>query len=86
MFKAFLKANPKIQVALQWLLKIFAVGGALNELRGAVMAAPVLYGMTQTGEIGVWFAGACVLGGIAMSVIIPMFAYKKLSKLIEVDK
>jgi hypothetical protein len=56
----------------------------LNEVRGLVLAAPVLYGMYQAGGslMAIW-VGLCSLGGIALSVIVPMFAAKKLRKFVQ---
>ena len=63
------------------LLKAGAVLLVLNEVRGLILAAPVFWGMYQAG--GSWMAiylGACSLGGIALSVIVPLFAAKKLKR------
>lgn len=65
-----------------WLVKagIFAI--VANEVRGAVLAAPVLYGVYTAG--GTWMAiylAACSLGGIALSVIVPVYAARKLKLL-----
>lgn len=65
-----------------WLVKagIFAI--VVNEVRGFVMAAPVLYGVYTAG--GTWMAiylAACSLGGIALSVIVPIWAARKLKLL-----
>ena len=63
------------------LLKVGAIAMIFNEVRGLVLAAPVIYGMWSTGgsAMAIWL-GICALGGIALSVIVPMFAYKKLDK------
>jgi hypothetical protein len=51
----------------------------LNEIRGFVLAAPVIYGMYVAGgtAMAVWL-GFCSLAGIALSVIGPLLAAKKL--------
>jgi fumarate reductase subunit D len=52
-----------------------------NEVRGAILAVPVLYGMYQAG--GSWMAiwvGFCSLVGIALSVVLPLIAAKKIQK------
>jgi len=70
-----------ITTLLDVLLKLGAVGLVVNEVRGLILAAPVLYGIYQAG--GTWTAiwvGVSSLGGIAMSVIVPMFAARKLKK------
>ena len=52
---------------------------ALNEIRGLILAVPVFYAMYQSGGslMAIWL-GISTLGGIALSVIIPMFAVRKL--------
>ena len=62
-------------------LKIGAVLLVANEVRGLILAAPILYGMYQAG--GSWMAiwlGICSLGGIALSVAVPVFAASRLQK------
>lgn len=62
-------------------LKLGALGLVFNEVRGIILAAPVLYGMYQAG--GTWTAiwlGVSSLGGIALSVIVPIFAAQRLKK------
>ena len=70
---------------LSWLAGLALKLGALlivaNEIRGLMLAAPILYGMYQAG--GTWMAlwlGFCSLAGIALSVIVPLFAVKKVRK------
>ena len=50
-----------------------------NEVRGVVLAAPVLYAMWQSGGtlMALW-VGFCSLAGIALSVAIPIFVARKL--------
>ena len=50
-----------------------------NEVRGFVVAAPVLYGMYETGgrTMAVWL-GICSLAGIALTVVGPLFVARKL--------
>ena len=61
------------------ILRSAAVLLALNEIRGLVLAAPVFYAMYQSGGslMAIWL-GISSLLGIALSVIIPMFALKKI--------
>lgn len=50
-----------------------------NEVRGLLLAVPVLYEMYAAG--GTWMAiwiGLCSLAGIAASVVAPIFVAKKL--------
>lgn len=61
------------------LLKVGIFAFIANEIRGFVLAAPVLYGVYEAG--GTWTAiylGACSLGGVALSVIVPLYAARKL--------
>ena len=50
-----------------------------NELRGLILAGPVLYGMYQAGgtAMAMWLA-FCSLAGIAVSVFVPLFVARKL--------
>ena len=60
------------------LLKSALVAFVFNELRGAVLAVPVLYGLYQAGGtlMAIWL-GVCSLGGIALSVLVPIFIDKR---------
>lgn len=60
------------------LLKSAIVAFVLNEVRGIILAGPVLYGMYQAGGtlMAIWL-GICSLGGIALSVVVPLFVDKK---------
>lgn len=60
-------------------LKAIAILLALNEIRGLLLAGPVLYAMYQSGGtlMAIWL-GFCSLAGIALSVIVPIFIAKKL--------
>ena len=54
----------------------------VNEIRGFVLAAPVLYAMYASGgEAMAMWVGFCSLAGIALSVVAPLFALKKLKLL-----
>lgn len=66
---------------LDALLKLGAVAILFNEIRGLILAVPVLYGMYQAGGtlMAIWL-GVSSLGGIALSVIVPLFAARKLRK------
>ena len=60
------------------LMKSAIVAFILNEVRGAILAVPVLYGMYQAGGtlMAIWI-GFCSLAGIALSVVVPLFIDKK---------
>jgi hypothetical protein len=54
----------------------------LNELRGFVLAVPILYGMYLAGGslMAIWL-GFCSLAGVALSVIVPAVAARRLGLL-----
>ena len=68
-----------LSAVLGMLLKCGAVLLVFNEIRGLVLAAPVIYGIYQAGGslMAIWI-GLCSLGGIALSVLVPLLAAKKL--------
>lgn len=70
-----------ISTLVAGLLKIGAVVLVLNEVRGLVLAVPVLWGMYEAGGtlMAIWL-GFSSLGGIALSVAIPAYAARKLSQ------
>ncbi|MXO61871.1 hypothetical protein [Qipengyuania oceanensis] len=56
-----------------FLLKFGAVLLILNEIRGFVMAAPIVWSLYQHGGSAMtWFITMCMLAGIAFSVIVPL--------------
>lgn len=61
------------------LVKVGIVALVANEVRGFILAAPVLYGMYASGGtmMALWL-GFCSLAGIAISVVAPLFVAKKL--------
>ena len=61
------------------LLKAAGILVAVNEIRGLILAAPVLYAMYETGgtAMAIWI-GLCSLGGIALSVIVPLVMLRRL--------
>ena len=69
--------------ALSLLLKAGAVFLAINEIRGLILAGPVLYSLYASGGTvtAIWI-GICSLGGIALSVLVPLFAAKKLQAIV----
>ena len=50
-----------------------------NEVRGLVLAGPVLYAMYAAGGtlMAIWI-GICSLAGIALSIIAPLFVARKM--------
>lgn len=66
---------------LDLLLKMGAVVFVANEVRGLVLAGPVLYGIYQSGgTLAAIWVGVSSLGGIALSVVVPIFAARRLRK------
>ncbi|MBV7267483.1 hypothetical protein [Erythrobacter ani] len=65
-------------------LKMGAVALVLNEVRGIILAVPVLYAMVQSGGslVALW-VGFSTLAGIALSVIVPLLAAKKLDAYVQ---
>ena len=66
-------------------LKVGAIALVMNEVRGLILAGPVIYGIYQAGGTltAIWL-GVSSLGGIALSVIVPVVAARKLRK--QIDK
>lgn len=50
-----------------------------NEVRGLILAGPVLYAMYEAGgtAMAIWL-GFCSLAGIVLSVVAPLFVARKL--------
>jgi hypothetical protein len=60
-------------------LAIGALALLTNEIRGAILAVPVLYAMAQADTwLAVW-VGFCSLAGIALSVIVPLWIWRKVT-------
>lgn len=61
------------------LLKVGVIALLVNEVRGVLLAGPVLYAMYRTGGTGMtlWL-GFCGLVGIGLSVAAPLVLAKKL--------
>ena len=68
--------EPRIIVRL--LVKASLVALAVNEVRGLILAGPVLYALYQSGgtAMAIWLA-FCSLAGIAISVFAPLFLARK---------
>jgi hypothetical protein len=51
----------------------------INEVRGLVLAAPILYAMYEAGgtAMAIWI-GFCSLAGIVISVVLPIIAARKI--------
>ncbi len=70
-----------MSICAAMLLKVGFVLFAANEIRGAILAGPVLYGIYQSGGtlVAIWL-GVCSLGGIALSVIVPLVVARKVKR------
>lgn len=71
--------NPTLSSILGLVINAGALLLIANEIRGLILAAPVLYAIAQAG--GTWAAlwvGFCSLAGIALSVIVPAILAKRL--------
>lgn len=68
-----------LSTLLSAFLKLGAFAVIFNEIRGLILAAPVLYGIYEAGGtlMALWI-GACSLAGIALSVIVPIMAARKI--------
>ncbi len=54
-----------------------------NEVRGLILTAPVFYGIYQAGgTLAALWLGVCSLGGIALSVIVPLFAARRIKAMV----
>ena len=72
--------NLSFHSGLRKALPVLSAVAVLNEIRGVVLAAPVLYGLAVNGStlMAVWVA-FCSLAGIALSVVIPRYIQRRLS-------
>lgn len=70
--------NEGLSALAGLLLKSAAALLLANEIRGLVLAAPVLYGMYEAGGtlMAIWL-GICSLAGIILSVVVPLFVARK---------
>ena len=72
------------EIVPKWMRALFALGAigiAANEIRGLILAAPVIYGLWLSGgTLMAWWIAICSLGGIALSVIVPVWLYRKWRK------
>lgn len=68
-----------LKILIGGLFKAGALLLAANEIRGLVLAGPVLYAMYEAGgtAMAIWL-GFCSLAGIALSVVVPILAARKL--------
>ena len=71
--------NETLSIFVAVLLKAGMGLLVANEIRGLILAGPVLFGMYTAG--GTWMAiwvAVCSLAGIALTVVAPMFVARKL--------
>ena len=63
------------------LLRLGWLALVANEIRGLVLAVPVIVGLIEAGgTLMAWWIAICSLGGIALSVIVPVWLYRKWRK------
>ena len=76
--------NGALSFLISLLLKTGLAMLVANEVRGLVLAAPVLYAMYEAGGtlMAIWI-GFCSLAGIAISVVAPLFVAKKMKSRLE---
>lgn len=69
----------QLSAFLSMLLKIGGVALVANEVRGLILAGPVIWAMLHSGgsAMAIWL-GLCSLGGIALSVIVPVVLARRL--------
>ena len=73
--------SASLSLFLSHCLKAGAFLFVVNEIRGLILAAPVLYAIYEGG--GSWMAlwiGFCSLCGIALSVAVPLLAAQRLRR------
>lgn len=70
--------NATLAILTRLLVKAGLAALVANEVRGFILAAPVLYGMYEAGGtiMAIWL-GVCSLAGIALSVFAPLFVARK---------
>lgn len=74
--------NSKVSSWLDFLFKGGVVLLVLNEIRGLVLALPVIYALWQSGgTLMAWWIAFCSLGGILLSVVVPIYGARWARKL-----
>ena len=78
-FVHFARMGIGPRTILRLLVKAGLAALVANEVRGLILAGPVLYAMYEAGgtAMAIWL-GFCSLAGIALSVIAPLFVARKL--------
>jgi hypothetical protein len=73
-----LRMRFRLRNTVALLLKASLAAFVANEVRGLVLAGPVLYGLYEAGgtAMAIWLA-FCSLAGIAISVLVPLFLARK---------
>ena len=74
--------TAELSSLLGHLLRAGGVLLILNEIRGLVMAGPVLWALIQAGgTLAAIYTAVCSLLGIVASVLVPLFGLRKLERL-----
>jgi hypothetical protein len=71
--------HPVVSLFATMLLKTGMALLIMNEVRGLIMTVPILYALYASGGtmMAIWLC-VCSLGGVALSVAVPLFVGKKL--------
>ena len=79
--------NATLGFLIQFFAKASIFALVINEVRGLILAVPVLYTLYISGGtlMAIWLA-FCSLAGIAMSVVGPMIVAKHISRYFERDR
>lgn len=66
---------------LKLIAKIAAFAFVANEVRGLILAAPIMYAMYRSGGtfMAIWL-GFCSLAGIALTVAVPIVAKRLIQR------
>lgn len=73
--------TAELSSLLGHLLRAGGVLLVLNEIRGLIMAGPVLWALIQAGgTFAAIYTAVCSLLGILASVLVPLFGIKRLDK------
>ena len=74
-------SNSSMETLGSYLAKFGALAFILNEIRGAILALPVIYTMWHAGSdaMKLWLC-FCTIAGIGLSVVVPMWAMRSWSR------
>lgn len=64
----------------RWFARFAIAGIIANEIRGLILAGPILLGMAQANTTMAVITGLSMLGGVALSALIPVLIAKRLAR------